>query len=194
MTRGLARTSSGVPSAIFWPMSSTATRSEVSIPTLMSCSIRITVTPHSSLTSRTKRAMSSFSSWLHPPIGSSRSRIFGASARGRPSSTRFGGAGGLRVQRERSAGLDAFLQAVGERAGRPPAQVLDAQESDDVLDALSMGDLFLLREPPVGERAQHARLHVDVAAEQEVVEDGHAAEEGDVLEGARDAELGDAAR
>ena len=52
-------------------------------------------------------------------------------------------------------------------------------------------NLFLLRESPVGERAEHAGLHVDVAAEDQVVEDGHPAEQGDVLEGAGDAELGD---
>ena len=89
MTCGSARTSSGVPSAIFCPMSSTATRSEMSMTTPMSCSIRMMVVPHSWFTSRTKRAMSSFSSWLHPPIGSSSSRIFGSSASARPSSTRF---------------------------------------------------------------------------------------------------------
>src|SRR6266851_4479094 len=89
MTWGFERTLSGVPSAIFCPMSSTATRSEMSITTPMSCSIKMMVVPHSWLTSSTKRAMSSFSSWLQPPMGSSRSRTLGSRARARPSSTRF---------------------------------------------------------------------------------------------------------
>src|SRR5437764_7573417 len=89
MTRAFARTSSGVPSAIFWPMSRTAMRSEMSMTTPMSCSMRMIVVPHSSLTSRMKRAMSSFSSWLQPPIGSSSRSTLGSSASARPSSTRF---------------------------------------------------------------------------------------------------------
>src|SRR5947208_17177518 len=48
-----------VPSEILMPMSSTATRSEMSITTPMSCSMRMMVVPHSSLTSRMKRAMRS---------------------------------------------------------------------------------------------------------------------------------------
>ena len=55
-------------------------------------------------------------------------------------------------------------------------------------------DLLLLGEAPVDEGAQDAGLHVHVAAEHEVVEDGHAPEEGDVLEGAGHPALGDAAR
>jgi hypothetical protein len=68
------------------------------------------------------------------------------------------------------------------------------EEVDDVLHAPAVDDLLLLREPPVDERAQHAGFHVDVPAQHEVVEHGHAAEERDVLEGARHAQLGDLAR
>src|SRR5215468_6238036 len=99
----------------------------------------------------------------------------------------------LRVEGQGPAELDALLQAVGQGAGGPAPEVLDPQEIDDVFDALAVLDLFLLGEPPVGEGTQHAGLHVYVAAEQEIVEDGHAPEEGDVLEGAGDAELGDLA-
>src|SRR5215510_2987419 len=53
----------------------------------------------------------------------------------------------LRVERERAPELHALLQAVRERTGRPPAEILDPQEVDDVLDALSVLDLFLLGEP-----------------------------------------------
>src|SRR6266540_7389728 len=38
----------------------------------------------------------------------------------------------LRVERERAPELDALLEPVGERAGGPPAQVLDLEEVDDV--------------------------------------------------------------
>src|SRR6266850_4498459 len=49
----------------------------------------------------------------------------------------------LRVERQRAAELDALLQAVGEGARRSAPQVLDPQEIDDVLDALSVLDLLL---------------------------------------------------
>src|SRR6266508_1572053 len=77
MTCGFAFTTAGMPSAIFSPRSSTTTRREMSMTTLMSCSIRMMVVPHSSLTSRMKRAISSFSSMFIPPMGSSRSSTFG---------------------------------------------------------------------------------------------------------------------
>jgi hypothetical protein len=71
----------------------------------------------------------------------------------------------LRLQRQRPPELHALLEPVGEGARRLPAQVLDLQEVDDVLDPLPMGHLFLLREPPVDERREHARLHSRVATE-----------------------------
>jgi hypothetical protein len=99
---------------------------------------------------------------LQPPIGSSRSRIFGSSARALPSSTR--------------------------------AQILDPEEVDDVLDAAPVGHLFPLGQTPVHEGGEDPGLHTHVAAEHEIVEHGHAAEQGDVLEGPRDAQLGHPAR
>src|SRR3989454_10470334 len=93
-----------------------------------------------------------------------------------------------RVERERPAELDALLQPVRERARRSATEVLDLEEVDDVLDTPAVGDLLLLRQPPVDERLEHAGLHVDVAAQHQVVEHGHALEQGDVLEGAREAE------
>src|SRR6516165_6736937 len=89
ITSGLLCTCCGVPSAMLRPLSSTATRCEMSITTPMSCSIRMMVVPHSELMSRMKRAISSFSSWFMPPIGSSSSSSFGSSASARPSSTRL---------------------------------------------------------------------------------------------------------
>src|SRR5262252_7590512 len=49
----------------------------------------------------------------------------------------------LRVERQRPAELDALLQPVSERAGRPPPQILDTQEVDDVLDAPAVLNLLL---------------------------------------------------
>src|SRR5947207_2915611 len=100
----------------------------------------------------------------------------------------------LRVERQRPAELDALLEPVGERAGGPAPEVLDLEEVDDVLDPLAVLDLLILREPPVDERLEHARLHVDVPAQHEVVEHGHALEERDVLKGAGDSARGDPAR
>ena len=57
--------------------------------TPMSCSMSTVVTPARSLTSRMKRAMSSFSSAFMPAIGSSRRSSDGCMHSARPSSTRF---------------------------------------------------------------------------------------------------------
>src|SRR5262249_50836392 len=89
MTAGSFCTSTGAPSAILRPRSSTTTWSEMSITTPISCSISTIVMPRSWLTSRMYRAMSSFSSWFMPPMGSSSSRTLGSSASARPSSTRL---------------------------------------------------------------------------------------------------------
>src|SRR3989441_5941077 len=89
VTSGLRRISSGVPSAILRPKSSTITRSAMSSTTPMSWSTRICVTPSSSFTSSTKRAMSSVSSRFMPATGSSSSRSLGSMASARPSCTRF---------------------------------------------------------------------------------------------------------
>ena len=63
---GSSRTTPGGPSATFCPWSSTTTRSQMSIVTPMSWLTKSSVTPISSLMSRMKRAMSSFSSTFMP--------------------------------------------------------------------------------------------------------------------------------
>ena len=88
-TAALARTSAGRPSASFWPWCITTTWSDRSMTMPMSCSTMSTVTPHSSRTSRMKRAMSSVSSRFMPATGSSSIRICGCMARARAISTRF---------------------------------------------------------------------------------------------------------
>ena len=100
----------------------------------------------------------------------------------------------LGLQRQRAAELDALAQAVGQRRGRLLAQVLQLQELDDLLARRAVPDLLALRQAPVEHAAEHARAHAHVPAEHEVVEHGQAAEQGDVLERARDAERGDGAR
>src|SRR6266545_3978619 len=67
----------------------------------------------------------------------------------------------LGVKGEGPAQLDALLEAVGQRAGRPSTQVLDAEEIDDVLHSPPVGHLLPLGEPPVDEGGEHARLHAD---------------------------------
>jgi len=83
--------------------------------------------------------------------------------------------------------LDPLLQAVGERVHHLLAPGLDLEEVDDLFDALALADLLLLAAAPVQAPGKGAGPLVHVAADQEVVEDGHAAEQGDVLERPRDA-------
>ena len=72
-----------------------------------------------------------------PAIGSSSSRI-------------------CRLHRQRAAKVDALLQAVGQRAHRGLADVLDLEEVDDLLDLLAVGDLLAQR------RAEPQRLLEEV--------------------------------
>src|SRR4029453_1229666 len=48
----------------------------------------------------------------------------------------------LRIERDGPAQLDALLEPIGQRAGRPPAQILDPEEVDVVLNAARGGELF----------------------------------------------------
>src|SRR4051812_27495700 len=91
------------------------------------------------------------------------------------------------VQRQRAAQLDAFLQAVGERVHHLLAPGLDLEEVDDLLDAFALVDLLAAPRAVVDAACEGSGLLVQVAADEQVVEDAHAAEERDVLEGARDA-------
>ena len=91
---------------------------EMSITMPMSCSTSSTVTPHSSCTSRMKRAMSSVSSRFMPATGSSSSSTRGRIASARASSTRF-------------------CRPYGSASDRPVADVVDLEEVDDL--ALDLG-------------------------------------------------------
>src|SRR5262249_6245961 len=71
-TRSSLSTSAGGPSAIFAPWSSTSTRLDSACTAFMTCSIRSTVTPLR-LILRTRSIISSRSTRLSPPTGSSSS-------------------------------------------------------------------------------------------------------------------------
>src|SRR5712691_7374811 len=95
-----------------------------------------------------------------------------------------------RVEGQRPRQLDALLQPVGQGADDLVPDVLQLQEVDDLaLDRDPMGPLLAGRAAVVEAAGQDPRAQVDVTADLDVVEDRHALEEGDVLEGARDAEL-----
>src|SRR6266545_738121 len=83
ITCGSPRIASGGPSAIFCPKWSTATRSEIPITTLMSCSMRSTVRSRLCAICRINAVASFVSRGVIPAVGSSRSRSVGlvASAR-----------------------------------------------------------------------------------------------------------------
>src|SRR6266542_4395433 len=77
--------------------------------------------------------------------------------------------------------------------GRPPL-VVDVQEVDDPLDERPVLHLLLHRWPPVQGVEEDIALHLQEPAGHDVVEHAHAPEQGHVLEGPRDAELGDLVR
>ena len=89
MTSGSAWVSSGVPSAIRRPKSSTVTRSAMLMTMPMSCSTRTIEMPSSSRISSTARAIRSVSSAFMPATGSSSSSSRGSVHSARATSTRF---------------------------------------------------------------------------------------------------------
>src|SRR5581483_9401418 len=89
ITAGLRCTSSGVPSAIFRPKSSTWIRSATPITRPMWCSTRSTVKEKSSRIVWMKAPSAPTSSWFRPPAGSSSRRRRGSATSARASSTRF---------------------------------------------------------------------------------------------------------
>src|SRR5262249_6667127 len=145
MTCGFCFTSVGVPSAIFSPKSRTMTRSEISITTPMSCSMSTIVVPHSSFTSRMKRAMSSFSSTFMPQQN-------------------------VGMRHQSASQLDAFLQTVRQRPHRALAQRLNLKEFDYFLHDLALRHFLPQGWPKAYHGGQHARTHMNVTAKHEVIE------------------------
>ncbi len=99
-----------------------------------------------------------------------------------------------RLGRQRTRELDAFLQSRRHGFDQFVADVLELHEVDDFLDDTAMRRLFARCHRPVEERSDGTRVHVHMAAEQDVVEHAHAAKERQVLEGPRHGLLGDAIR
>ena len=95
----------------------------------------------------------------------------------------------LRLRSKSSREFHALLQAVREPAHRGLADVLDLEKIDDRLDFGAVLELLALRRPPIDRLLQEIGFHLQVAPGHDVVEDRHAAKEGDVLEGPRDALL-----
>src|SRR5689334_23808551 len=93
----------------------------------------------------------------------------------------------LRFHGESAPELDALLQAVRQPPDRRPADVLDLQKIDDLLDLGAMLELLAPRGSPVDHLLHEAGFHLQGAPGHQVVERGHAAEQRDVLEGAGDA-------
>ena len=100
------------------------------------------------------------------------------------------------------AGMNAFFPDVAPIAARHtiifydqrgggrselPADTSLVEAQYHVADLEAVRHLILAAQPPVEGGFCHARLHVDVAAQQNVVEHAHAVEERQVLEGAGDA-------
>ncbi len=100
----------------------------------------------------------------------------------------------LRLHGQRSAQVHALLQPVGQLPHRRLAVGLDLQEVDDVFDELAVSFFFLLSATDAEGVAEGLREQpapdAQVAPGHEVVDHAHALEEGQVLEGARDAHLG----
>jgi hypothetical protein len=80
--------------------------------------------------------------------------------------------------------------SVGQGPGDGVADVLNFQEVDDVLHLAPMGQLLLLRTAqPVHHAGQEVVLQQMVAADHDIVENRHVAEQRQVLEGAPDPQI-----
>ena len=99
-----------------------------------------------------------------------------------------------RLGGERARELDALLQAVRQAADRRLADVLDLEEVDDLLDLVRGARSPRAARGRVQRLLKKVALHLQVAAGHDVVEHGHALEQRDVLERARDALRGRAMR
>src|SRR4029453_10010825 len=169
MTRGLAWTSRGEPSAIFSPWSSTVTRSETSMTTRMLCSIRMMARSRSATSPRSRRMSEPASPWVMPAVGSSSSRSAGWEGGGRATRGRRASASGKSAPAHIGVGwrADAVEQAEGARRQL----------------RLGPAEARIVRED-VPQTERDARVHPD----QNVLDGGHVGEEPDVLERPTDAE------
>src|SRR3954462_558330 len=95
----------------------------------------------------------------------------------------------LRFHRERAAEVHALLQPVRQLSHGHLAVGLDLQEVDDAFHRLAVCDLLALRRADAQGLQQQVAADAQVAARHDVVQDAHALEQRQVLEGARDAHL-----
>src|SRR2546427_1388371 len=95
----------------------------------------------------------------------------------------------LRLGGEGPSQLHALLEPIGQPARRRLANGLDLQEVDDALDGGPVLELLTPGRAPVEGIQEEVPPHLEQATGHDIVQHRHALEEGDVLEGARDAEL-----
>src|SRR5208282_5981750 len=94
----------------------------------------------------------------------------------------------LWVECQGTTQLDALPETIGQSARRLLAQILELEKLDQLLDSRAVRHLFLLREAPIDKGREHTGLHPHVAAQHDVVEHRHAAEQRDILKRASDAQ------
>ena len=94
----------------------------------------------------------------------------------------------LRLASERAGELHPFLLPVGQLPDDRIADLLDLQKFYDFLHLLARGDLLGAGATEEQRGLQHARFHMDMAADEDVVDDRAGLEQGQILEGAADAE------
>src|SRR5262245_13982455 len=95
-----------------------------------------------------------------------------------------------RLERQRAGKLHALLQSVGQGPDDLVPDVLQLEQVDDVaLDDGAVGQLLAGRLAEVDAAGERARVQQEMAADLHVVQHGHALEQGNVLERARDAKL-----
>ena len=97
----------------------------------------------------------------------------------------------MRPERDRPGQLHPLAQAIRQGARHRLADVGDLQEVDDLLGLAAVGEFLLLgAAEPVQRPGNEVVLQQVVAPDHDVVEHGHVAEQGQVLEGPADAEIG----
>src|SRR3972149_2463914 len=95
------------------------------------------------------------------------------------------------IQGQRPSQLDPLLEPVGQHPDHLIPDVLDLEEVDDLpFDEFAMLDLLPRRLSQIHRAAKQAGLHVDMSPQANIVQNGHAAKELNLLEGTRDPEVG----
>src|SRR5690606_8656710 len=94
----------------------------------------------------------------------------------------------LWLGRQRPRQFDPLFQTIWQPAHRRLADVLDFQKVDDLLDLLTVFDLFALGATPPQGLAPDRRLHHVQAPGHDIVQNGHAIEQRNILKGAGNAQ------